>query len=670
MKKFILFIAFIIIYGSNYSQTITTEWERVINDGNNLPFYIDGFSNVSVEFADIDNDNDYDCFIGTGAGNIAYFKNIGDSVKPVFKLVDSKFLNIEKSSLDKIKATFVDIDYDGDLDLFVGGTERLIFYKNNGDKENFDFILQDDLFTIDDFEDPFKNEFCYPAFVDIDNDDDFDLIYGNYYGRDVFYENTGTKLNPEFHKKNDDYFNFSPESIYGGYDNYHNITFADIDNDNDYDCFIGTANHFLFIENIGIPDSAAWNINTYNYNGNSNYGSGNSPTFCDLDGDNDLDLFVGKRDGEIFYFNNDNSNWTMQNYNPVYFNSGFNPTFCDLDGDNKFEMYFPYSFIVNSIHAYKNIKSLDSVVWQADTAFKTGIIFPYNINKVTFADIDNDLDFDLIVGFGSNPQIFLYKNIGDKYNPTFDTIPEKIATFIEDDEYLVFYPILVDYDNDGDLDLVISAQGAFTKGGGVEFFDNTVTISSPNWEYSKSMGGMGSIDFIDEDNDGDLDIIYALFSDLYISENTGNILNPEFENFEKYKDIDSEIYLQGICFIDMDNDKKKDLIIATGRAGSLLLYKNKGYIVSINSLNQSKNSVKNYPNPAKEKTTVFFNNPNNKKFNLLIYNSNGKLIKSISDINSNKYTIDISDYKTGIYLYELINNRNNQISHGKILKIK
>jgi len=54
------------------------------------------------------------------------------------------------------------------------------------------------------------------------------------------------------------YFDFG-----SGYWNFHNPTFFDIDNDDDFDCFVGTTNsHFMFFENTGTPGVAIWNLVT------------------------------------------------------------------------------------------------------------------------------------------------------------------------------------------------------------------------------------------------------------------------------------------------------------------------------------------------------------------------------------------------------------------------
>ncbi|WP_246844039.1 VCBS repeat-containing protein, partial [Hydrocoleum sp. CS-953] len=68
-------------------------------------------------------------------------------------------------------------------------------------------------------------------------------------------------------------------------------------------------------------------------------GFNSTPTFADIDGDGDLDVFIGESDRNINYFENDGSgNFTevTGSGNPLNnVNVGVSsaPTFADIDGD-------------------------------------------------------------------------------------------------------------------------------------------------------------------------------------------------------------------------------------------------------------------------------------------------------------------------------------------------
>ena len=101
--------------------------------------------------------------------------------------------------------TFSDIDLDNDKDLFVTVLSgaygyQLInnFYYYNYHNDTYDYVTNEFLKTIDLFSD------IYPTFVDIDNDQDLDLFIGTdvdfnsfpYSGKVNFFENINNNSDP------------------------------------------------------------------------------------------------------------------------------------------------------------------------------------------------------------------------------------------------------------------------------------------------------------------------------------------------------------------------------------------------------------------------------------------------------------------------------------------
>ena len=115
-------------------------------EGDRKLLYTRSFSRSQLRFVDIDNDNDGDLFVGKADGRLAYFLNQGNSIAPNFKLITEDFevfhAGVDEQSNPTLFRTvldvgenaapeFVDIDNDGDQDMFIGSQDGHIFYYEN-----------------------------------------------------------------------------------------------------------------------------------------------------------------------------------------------------------------------------------------------------------------------------------------------------------------------------------------------------------------------------------------------------------------------------------------------------------------------------------------------------------------------------------------------------------
>ena len=370
-----------------------------------------------------------------------------------------------------------------------------------------------------------------PIFVDIDGDSDFDAFVGNSGGNTLFFRNTGTANNPAF---------ATPETNPFGLSNVGSSarpSFVDIDGDNDLDAFVGNGvGNMLFFSNTGTashPVFAAASTNPFSL---SNVGYSAIPTFADIDGDGDFDAFVGKNinHGSLVFFQN-----TGTVNSPVFaaavaypfgLNGGYiaNPTFFDIDDDGDLDAFIGY----HEWEVYSATAFYRNIGTVNNPLFYFDNVKQFGLRErgnssLSFVDIDADGDLD---AFG-NKAVF-YQNMGAANIPAFYGNASFGLSGIG--LYGYTYATTVDIDGDGDFDVFVGAYDGSTL-----FFQNTGTANSPAFAAAiANPFGLSNVVsnyptsssvFADIDDDGDLDVfITNNVGETYFFQNTGTANNPAF----------------------------------------------------------------------------------------------------------------------------------------------
>ena len=252
-------------------------------------------SSAAPTFADIDNDGDLDAFVGNFAGNTVFYRNTGTAAAPTFTLEATNPFGLTDVG-DRGAPTFADIDNDGDLDAFVGNfAGNTLFYRNTGTAAAPTFTPEaTNPFGLTDV--GFR---AAPTLADIDGDGDLDAFVGNLVGNTLFYRNTGTAAAPTFTLEATNPFGLTDVGTRSA------PTLADIDGDGDLDAFVGNLDgNTLFYRNTGTAAAPTFTLEATNPFGLTDVGVVATPTLADIDGDGNLDAFVGNYDGNILFFEN------------------------------------------------------------------------------------------------------------------------------------------------------------------------------------------------------------------------------------------------------------------------------------------------------------------------------------------------------------------------------
>ncbi len=250
---------------------------------------------ASPTFADLDADGDLDAFIGNKNGNTLYFENTGTAKAPAFTDRGTNPFGLAGVG-NYASPTFADLDGDGDLDAFIGEPYgNTRYFENTGTASAPAFTGQGT--------NPFGladvGYAASPTFADLDGDGDLDAFISEYFGNTRYFENTGTAKAPTFTDRGTNPFGLADV---GG---FVSASFADLDGDGDLDAFIGESyGNTRYFENTGTAKAPAFTDRGSNPFGLADVGKYASPTFADLDADGDLDAFIGNADGNIRVFLN------------------------------------------------------------------------------------------------------------------------------------------------------------------------------------------------------------------------------------------------------------------------------------------------------------------------------------------------------------------------------
>lgn len=363
-----------VVNGGNNINALMVQPQDTLFPSYNTPVNIYTFAMHS--FVDADNDGITDLLVSQSEyennRGVLFYKNTGTNAIPVYSYQMDDFLQSEMIDVGE-SATPVLFDYDSDglLDIVIGNK-----LKTTGPTSSTTSLS--------------------------------------------LFRNVGTLSAPSFQFVTDDFAGVQAQLLTGQI----YPAFGDMDGDNDYDMLLGQDNgKFVYFENIAGPAvTAVFSTPVFNYM-SIDIGLAGTPQLIDLERDGLLDIITGGKNGLIKYFRNLGTssipffsiNATDDTLGGIVAQAPGTP-----DGYSVpflFEQNGQYRLLLSAmngdIYLYGNIDGNTGGTYTLlDTVYSKvgGIRLSYNIS-VSGGDLNNDTLTDMLIGFyGGGVQIFYQDN--------------------------------------------------------------------------------------------------------------------------------------------------------------------------------------------------------------------------------------------------------------------
>jgi hypothetical protein len=378
-------------------------------------------------------------------------------------------------------AFWLDVDFDNKKDLLVAPNAKnvsenetsVLKYKNTASNSTPNFVFETKAFLQEDMIE--HGTGSIPVLTDIDNDGLIDLFVANFFSykptlmkesRIAYYKNTGTNTNPIYTFIDNDFINLSQSGL-----GLRMVpTFGDLNNDGKKDILLGLENGTIcYFQNTTSGATPTFSAPVINYQDNLgqviNVGQYASPQLFDLNKDGKLDLLIGKKTGELVYYENigslaqpifklTNSNLGNVDVSNTTSPDGFSVPFFFTHVDTT---YLLVGSLEGPIHFYDSIEQNLT----PGTSFRTISSNFLNQGKIiggysacALADLDDDSNLELFIGqdlgglfylendslsnLGLNNAIQILPEINIYPNPANDKITIISSTYLNEVDILIY----------------------------------------------------------------------------------------------------------------------------------------------------------------------------------------------------------------------------------------
>lgn len=503
--------------------------------------FLGGFLAPRPQLVDIDGDGDLDLFVQERAGELMFFENTGTPARASFTWRTDRFQGVQVGEWSR----FVDLDGDGAMDLLAEEPfSHIRVYRNEGTPTDPRMVLVGDSLRNDQGQPIFADRQNIPAILDLDCDGLLDLFLGRVDGTLAHYEETGRDDSglPRFRLDTERFegIEIIGQVVGGSRHGANSMFFADLDGDGAPELFWG--DYFepglLRIQNRGSCSNPSLRSTPVpvTSDGEPIATSGfNAPWLADLDGDGDLDLLIGVLGGA---------------FNPIL-TAADNLHFHENLGDGEF-----------SLRTRRFLHGIDAG----------------SESVPALGDLDGDGDLDLLLANKIDPgdpatgTVRWFENEGTPRAPAF-----RLRGTLELPAAFHLAPALGHLWGDP-----LPAMVLGTWNDGLHVYRNRGDAGGPSFEAVEelkvelSRGGNGVPALGDVTGDGLLDLVVGRSSgELSFYRNVGSSTAPRFEE-ESDRWLDLDVGRRAApALTDLDGDGLLDLVVGA-EEGGLRVFRNLG----------------------------------------------------------------------------------------------